>query len=123
MYLDGLSHFNGAFGHRLNVIVGQVPASLINPQNALVIGAGVMKTEQLLAVDGTYVTTVESVKAANVGARFFYQYNQMDELTNREVVVDDAKHYIANTATYLQTIKYPRTANALLVSSRITHTH
>lgn len=105
LYLDGLSHFNGAFGYRLNIIVGQVPASLINPQNALVIGAGVMKTEQLLAVGGTHVTTVEiDPVVADVGARFFYQYNQMDELTNREVVVDDAKHYIANTDRYFDLI-------------------
>lgn len=100
LYLDGLSHFNGAFGHRLNIIVGEVPASLINPRNALVIGAGVMKTEQLLAVRGTHVTTVEiDPVVADVGARLFYQYNQMDELTNRVVVVDDAKHFIANSAT------------------------
>jgi spermidine synthase len=99
LYLDGLSHFNGAFGHRLNTIVGSVPASLIQPQTALVIGAGVMKTEQLLALGGTVVTTVEiDPVVADVGARLFYQYNQMDVLTDRVVVVDDAKHYIANTS-------------------------
>lgn len=105
LYLDGLSHFNGAFGYRLNIIVGAVPASLINPQNALVIGAGVMKTEQLLAAGGTHVTTVEiDPVVADVGARLFYEYNQMDTLTNREVVVDDAKHYIANTDTYFDLV-------------------
>jgi spermidine synthase len=100
LYLDGLSHFNGAFGYRLNIIVGEVPASLIQPSNALVIGGGVMKTEQLLAARGAHVTTVEiDPIVADVGARLFYQYNQMDELADRVVVVDDAKHYIANSAT------------------------
>src|SRR5690606_31124595 len=59
LYLDGLSHFNGAYGIRLNVIVGEVPSLLIIPDNALVIGAGVMQTEQLIASRGAYVTTVE----------------------------------------------------------------
>jgi spermidine synthase len=100
LYLDGLSHFNGAFGYRLNIIVGEVPASLIQPRNALVIGGGVMKTEQLLAARGAHVTTVEiDPIVADVGARLFYQYNQMDELADRVVVVDDAKHYIANSET------------------------
>jgi spermidine synthase len=98
LYLDGLSHFNVAFGVRLNVIVGEVPGSLIRPQNALVIGAGVMQTEQMLAQYGGHVTSVElDPLVAEVGERLFYAYNQMDTLTNRTVVVDDAKHYIANS--------------------------
>jgi predicted membrane-bound spermidine synthase len=98
LYLDGLSHFNGAYGIRLNVIVGQVPAELVNPQNSLVIGAGVMQTEQLIAVRGGHVTTVElDPVVADVGERLFFAYNHMDTLTNRTVVVDDAKHFLANT--------------------------
>jgi spermidine synthase len=98
LYLDGLSHFNGAFGISLNTLVGEIPASLIQPQNSLVIGAGAMKTEQLIAVHGGQVTTVElDPVVADVGSRLFYQYNQMDKLTNRTVVVDDAKHFLANT--------------------------
>jgi spermidine synthase len=98
LYLDGLSHFNGSYGIRLNTIVGDVPASLVNPQNSLVIGAGVMQTEQLIAVRGGHVTTVElDPIVADVGQRFFNDYNHMDTLTNRTVVVDDAKHFLANT--------------------------
>lgn len=105
LYLDGLSHFNGAHGYRLNLIVGEVPALLTQPENALVVGAGVMKTEQLLSAHGAQVTTVEiDPIVADVGARYFYEYNQMDELTNRVVIVDDAKHYIANTEIYYDLI-------------------
>jgi spermidine synthase len=99
LYLDGLEHFNGSAGIRLNVIVGEVPALLIQPANSLVIGAGAMQTEQLIAATGGRVTTVElDPVVADVGARFFYAYNQMDVLTNRSVVVDDAKHFLANSA-------------------------
>lgn len=105
LYLDGLSHFNGVFGHRLNTIIGEVPALLMRPQNALVIGGGVMKTEQLLTAWGAQVTTVEiDPVVADVGARLFYQYNQMDRLTDRVVVVDDAKHFLANSQAHYDLI-------------------
>jgi len=98
LYLDGLAHFDGSDGIRLNIIVGEIPSRLINPQNSLVIGAGAMQTEQLIAAHGGQVTTVElDPIVAAVGERLFYQYNQMDRLTNRRVVVDDAKHFLANT--------------------------
>ncbi len=98
LYLDGLDHFNGSYGIRLNIIVGEVPAWLVEPQNSLVIGAGAMQTEQLIASHGGHVTSVElDPMVAEVGEHLFYQYNQMDTLTNRTVVVDDAKHFLANT--------------------------
>jgi spermidine synthase len=98
LYLDGLSHFIGSYGIRLNQIVGEVPAGLIEPQNALVIGAGVMQTEQLIAQHGGMVTTVElDPMVADVGERYFLAYNEMDKLTNRAVFVDDAKHFLANS--------------------------
>ena len=98
LYLDGLDHFNGSSGIRLNIIIGEVPANLVQPENSLVIGAGVMQTEQLIASRGGHVTTVElDPMVADVGERLFHQYNQMDMLTNRTVVVDDAKHFLANT--------------------------
>jgi len=98
LYLDGLEHFNGSAGIRLNVVIGGVPAALIHPSNSLVIGAGAMQTEQLIATGGGHVTTVElDPMVADVGARYFYAYNQMNILTNRTVVVDDAKHFLANS--------------------------
>ncbi len=100
LYLDGLEHFNGALGIRLNTIVGEVPALLIKPETALVIGAGAMQTEALIASQGTQVTTVElDPMVADVGERLFYAYNQMNTLSNRTVIVDDAKHFLANTET------------------------
>jgi spermidine synthase len=105
LYLDGLSHFNGSYGIRLNEVVGGLPASLVEPENALVIGAGVMQTEQLIASHGAQVTTVElDPMVADVGERLFYRYNQMDVLANRTVVVDDAKHFLANVDAYYDLI-------------------
>ncbi len=105
LYLDGLDHFNGSYGIRLNIIVGEIPAMLIEPENSLVIGAGVMQTEQLIASHGGHVTTVElDPMVADVGERFFYEYNQMDRLSNRTIIVDDAKHFLANTDAHYDLI-------------------
>jgi predicted membrane-bound spermidine synthase len=105
LYLDGLAHFNGSYGIRLNIIVGEVPTALVGPENSLVIGGGAMQTEQLIASRGGHVTTVElDPMVADVGERLFYRYNQMDSLTNRTVVVDDAKHFLANTTAHYDLI-------------------
>jgi spermidine synthase len=53
----------------------------------------------LIAAQGGHVTTVEiDPVVADAGERYFYAYNHMDTLTNRTVVVDDAKHFLANTS-------------------------
>ena len=98
LFLDGLSHFSSPDGIRLNIVIGQIPAELIHPKTALVIGAGVMQTEQLIADYANEVTTVEiDPMVADAGLRYFTAFNQMDRLTNRQVIIDDAKHYIANS--------------------------
>jgi spermidine synthase len=98
LYLDGLSHFSSPDGIRLNVVIGQVPSMLIHPKTALVIGAGVMQTEQLIADYANEVTTVEiDPVVAEVGRRYFQAFNKMDSLTNRQVIVDDAKHFVARS--------------------------
>jgi spermidine synthase len=99
LYLDGLSHFSSPDGIRLNIVIGQVPAGLIRPKTALVIGAGVMQTEELIAEYADMVTTVEiDPVVAEVGQQYFIAFNKMDRLTNRQVIVDDAKHFLAKTS-------------------------
>ncbi len=98
LYLDGLLHFGTNRWSWLNVMMGAVPADLLHPNNTLVIGAGSMHLERLIAERGGVVTTVElDPVVVDVSSRFFEDYNRMGTLTNRNVVVDDAKHFIANT--------------------------
>jgi spermidine synthase len=98
LYLDGLNHFGTSDGSRLNVIMGQIPASITHPQNAVVFGAGSMQMEALIADYAGQVTTVEiDPLVVNVSQQFFLPFNHMDTLTNRRIIVDDAKHFIANT--------------------------
>jgi spermidine synthase len=98
LYLDGLSHFDSSSGQRINVVLGWIPARLLSPKNALVIGAGVMRTEQILASAGAEVSTVELDPAVVQAALdYFIDFNGMDHLTNRQIVIDDAKSFLSNT--------------------------
>ncbi len=98
LFLDGLEHFGSPGGSRLNVLLGTVPAQLIHPEKALVIGAGSMEMERLIADTGSQVTTVEiDPLVVQTSVKYFTVYNQMDVLKNRMIVIDDAKHFMANT--------------------------
>ncbi|MBZ0318103.1 MAG: hypothetical protein K8L91_16905 [Anaerolineae bacterium] len=98
LYLDGLEHFGSYSGERLNVVMGQIPAALLQPPNALVVGAGSMQMEALIAEHTGYVTTVElDPMVGEVSQRYFTRYNHMDTLTNHRLIIDDAKHFLANT--------------------------
>jgi spermidine synthase len=99
LYLDGLEHFGDSDGSRLNVVMGQIPATLTQPQNALVIGAGSMEMAAMIADHAGMVTTVEiDPMVVDVSLRYFDVFNRMSILPNRQVMIDDAKHFVANTA-------------------------
>jgi spermidine synthase len=98
LFLDGLQHFGGMSGSRLNVVEGQIPALLVRPQNALVIGAGSMEMAAMIADHAGHVTTVEiDPVVVDASLRYFDEFNRMSILTNRSIIIDDAKHFIANT--------------------------
>ncbi len=97
LYLDGLEHFGDPDGSRLNVVAGQIPASIVTPPNALVLGAGSMEMAALIADHAGHVTTVEiDPMVADASRRYFAAVNRLDTLTNRSIVIDDAKHFLAN---------------------------
>jgi spermidine synthase len=98
LYLDGLLHFGTNSDERLNMVSGQLPASLAQPENALVFGAGSMQMAAMIADYAGHVRTVElDPMVVEVSRRYFLPYNRLDQLTNHDIVLDDAKHYIANT--------------------------
>lgn len=97
LYLDGLEHFGDIDGSRLNVVMGQIPAMLTQPQNALVIGAGSMEMAAMIADHAGMVTTVEiDPMVIEASLRYFDAFNRMSTLPNRRIIIDDAKHFVAN---------------------------
>lgn len=98
LFLDGMEHFSSQFGVWLNIVMGRIPASLIEPENVVVFGAGSMELERMISNYAGHVTTIEiDPVVVDASLRLFTDYNQMDRLANRTVIVDDAKHFIANT--------------------------
>jgi spermidine synthase len=98
LFLDGVSHFASDDGSRLSVALGTVPASLLEPENALVIGAGSMQMERMIAPHAGHVTTIEvDPLVVEAGMDYFDDYNLMSSLGNRSIVIDDAAHFLANT--------------------------
>ncbi|MBI5667040.1 MAG: hypothetical protein HZC41_03460 [Chloroflexi bacterium] len=98
LYLDGLNHYGTYSGQRLNVVMGLIPGMLARPNNALVAGAGSMQMEAMIADFAGHVTTVEiDPLVVEASRRYFADANRMDTLTNRSIVIDDAKHFFANT--------------------------
>jgi spermidine synthase len=99
LFLDGLEHFGAADGSRLNIVMGQIPASLTQPDNALVVGAGSMEMAAMIADHAGLVTTVEiDPMVVEASQRYFDSVNRLSTLTNRRILIDDAKHFIANSS-------------------------
>jgi spermidine synthase len=79
--------------------MGQIPAQLVQPDNALVIGAGSMEMEAMIPDNAGMVTTVEiDPLVVDVSLRYFDAFNRMSVLRNRRIVIDDAKYFISNTS-------------------------
>lgn len=98
LYLDGLEHFGSGSVTRLDIVAGQIPSSLVSPQNALVLGAGSMEMAAFIANHAGHVTTVEiDPMVVDASLQYFIHVNRMDTLANRAVIIDDAKHFLANT--------------------------
>ena len=99
LYLDGLLHFGTNRWSRLNVMMGSVPAELVHPGNSLVIGAGSMQLERMIAERSGIVTTVElDPLVVEASSTYFAEYNLVNTLTNREIIIDDARHFVANAS-------------------------
>lgn len=99
LYLDGLSQFGSYSRQRFNVVMGMIPGMLVRPANALVVGAGSMQLEAMMADFAGHVTTVEIDRlVVEASRRYLADMNRMDTLTNRSIVIDDPRHFLANTS-------------------------
>lgn len=99
LYLNGVTYFDSSTNPRLNIFMGAVPAMLIKPDNALVLGAGSMQMERLMAHHAGHVTTVDrDALVVQASLEYFDDFNLMSSLPNRTIIIDDPLRYIANTS-------------------------
>jgi len=100
LYQNGVAHFDPINGVWQNIIMGRIPASILQPDNALVIGTGSMQMELMIANYAEHVTTIESdAVLAAVSRDLFTSYNFMDTLDNRTISIANPQSYLEQTNT------------------------
>jgi spermidine synthase len=98
LYVDGAAQFHPPQSPQQNILMGRVPASLMLPQNALVIGAGSMQMELMMANYAGHVTTLEQdALLLQVSREQFISYNFMDRLQNRSLINAEPVAFLDST--------------------------
>ncbi len=96
LYLDGLQNLNARDLAALNHYITRVPATLLRPREALIIGNGTMSSVELLAGLSGQVTSVElDPGVLRAGERFFVDPRRLGRLRNWSLHVEDAKQFLA----------------------------
>ncbi|MCA9715651.1 MAG: hypothetical protein KC468_13315, partial [Myxococcales bacterium] len=99
LYLDGLQNLNARDLQALNHYLTRVPAELLRPRAALIIGNGTMSSAELLAGLSGQVTSVElDPGVLRAGARHFVDPRRLGRLDNWSLHVEDGKQFLARTA-------------------------
>ncbi len=99
LFLNGLIDYGTENWKRLNLALGEVPARLVQPKSMVTVGSGSMALEGLVAGYAGHLTTVElDPVVLNASRVYFADVNHVNTLTNWSPVIDDAKHFFANTA-------------------------
>ncbi len=98
LFLNGLIDYGTDTWKRLNVMLGEVPTRLVQPKSMVTVGSGSMALEGLVADHVGHITTVElDPVVLNASRKHFVAVNRTDQLKNWSYVIDDAKHFFANT--------------------------
>lgn len=98
LYLDGLRDLDDRDLGALNHYLARAPATLVRPQNALLIGNGTLSMVPELSAMSDHLTTVElDAAVVDAGARFFTPGEPLARLANWRLVLADGKQYLAAT--------------------------
>ncbi|MBL7084591.1 MAG: hypothetical protein ISS43_00595 [Candidatus Omnitrophica bacterium] len=99
LYLNGLEYFNSSGLEDFNFYLSELPARLKKKSSILIVGSGSMSSVFRVSPFASQITTVEiDEKVYQAGKKYFEKYNRWREIKNWDVVIDDAKHYLANTS-------------------------
>lgn len=98
IYLSGRQNYGSSSLTKFNQCLSLVPAKLVKPKEALIIGSGSMESVRHVAPLAGHVTTVELDAAVIHGSRtHLADVNQLAQVTNWTCVIDDAKQYLGRT--------------------------
>ncbi|MDH5510295.1 MAG: hypothetical protein OEZ32_08060 [Nitrospinota bacterium] len=98
IFLDGNMNFGSTSLEHFNTFLSRLPAGLIRPENALVIGAGSLQSLRNVAPHTGHVDVVEIDGAVVEGSRrFLADINRLDTISNWSLTIQDAKYYLGST--------------------------
>ena len=99
LYLDGLQNLNSGDLEILNHYIATVPASLIQPEQTLLIGNGTLSSVSKVYPFSGHVYSVElDAGVLQAGKRFFTREETLSDLTHWSLFVDDGKHFLQTTS-------------------------
>ncbi len=98
LYLNGLQNYGSDSLSDFNTFLSKVPALLVKPDKALIVGSGSMESVLYLSRLAREVTTVEIDQAVIDGSRkYLDDKKRLTKVTNWNVVIDDAKRFMGET--------------------------
>lgn len=98
IYLNGRMNYGSASLHAFNVILSRLPATLVRPEQALIVGSGSMESVRFASELAGHVTTVELDRAVIEGSRrYLADVNRLADMTNWTFHINDAKQFLGST--------------------------
>jgi len=95
LYLDGLQNLNPEDLEILNYYIAKVPARLIKPKNALIVGNGTLSSVPKVYPHAQQMTSVElDAGVLLAGKRFFVYPESLKTFDRWTLFVDDGKHFL-----------------------------
>ncbi len=100
IFLDGKKNYGTTSLRIFNLYLSRAPARLVQPRNALIIGAGSMESVHHVAQISQMVDVVEIDKATPDGSKIYFAgVNHLDRYSNWRLIIEDAKSYLSNADT------------------------
>jgi spermidine synthase len=98
LFLDGLMNLNQGGLDVLNHYIATVPAQLVRPHHALMIGNGTLSSvPRLYPLTGRLTSVELDAGVLAAGRRFFTSGRALEGLERWRLVVDDGKHFLRST--------------------------
>ncbi|MFQ6678737.1 MAG: hypothetical protein ACE5D0_10540 [Fidelibacterota bacterium] len=105
MYLDGKKNYGTMSLKLFNIFLSQTPANLVQPENALALGAGSMESVKYIGSVANRLRIVDIDNAVPEGSKLHFKYtNHFDEYDNWTLTIEDAKSFLNKTNEYFDLI-------------------
>lgn len=98
IYLNGRMNYGSDALRAFNVTLSKLPAALLRPKQALIVGSGSMESVGYVSEFAGHVTTCELDQAVIEGSRrYLADVNRLADVTNWTLHINDAKQFLGST--------------------------